>query len=371
MAEKKGVGHAYNVDFLNVVFAASSLFLFLSVVWMVWDDFDREWKNTQRQFAAARDAGDAGAARSRRRARSTRTSWRSSRRSSKAAQQNVAANQAKVDELQEKLEGRRHAAVPRDGRLPVREGDLRPGSLRLRGARAPTDRRADREEAEALDDEAKRLDELNLAREKADAEKAAIQKQLGAVHRQGRRRCRSRSTTCSAEQNAPAQAARRHRAERGQGLLPERAAARLHGADDQDPADHPAERRRRRELHPRAEDGSVPDLPPGDRQEGLREIPAAVHDAPAICELYLGGSSPHPIDKIGCTVCHEGMGQSVSFRDAAHTPSEREAEGRVGEEVPLGAAAPVGLPDAADEHDGGIVREVPQAAGLRSRTPTS
>src|SRR5215831_3807203 len=51
MAEKKGVGHAYNVDFLNVVFAASSLFLLLSVVWMVWDDYDREWKNTQRRFA--------------------------------------------------------------------------------------------------------------------------------------------------------------------------------------------------------------------------------------------------------------------------------------------------------------------------------
>ena len=51
MAEKKGVGHAYNIDFLNVVFAASSLFLFLSVIWMVWDDFDREWKNTQRRFA--------------------------------------------------------------------------------------------------------------------------------------------------------------------------------------------------------------------------------------------------------------------------------------------------------------------------------
>ena len=51
MAEKKGVGHAYNVDFLNVVFAASSIFLFLSVIWMVWDDFDRDWKKTQRQFA--------------------------------------------------------------------------------------------------------------------------------------------------------------------------------------------------------------------------------------------------------------------------------------------------------------------------------
>jgi hypothetical protein len=51
MAEKKSVGHAYNVDFLNVVFAASSLFLFLSVIWMVWDDFDRDWKKTQRHFA--------------------------------------------------------------------------------------------------------------------------------------------------------------------------------------------------------------------------------------------------------------------------------------------------------------------------------
>ena len=32
MAEKKGVGHAYNVDFLNVVFAASSIFLLLSTI---------------------------------------------------------------------------------------------------------------------------------------------------------------------------------------------------------------------------------------------------------------------------------------------------------------------------------------------------
>ena len=50
MAEKKGVGHAYNIDFLNVVFAASSIFLFLSVIWMVWDDYAREWKTVQRNF---------------------------------------------------------------------------------------------------------------------------------------------------------------------------------------------------------------------------------------------------------------------------------------------------------------------------------
>ena len=52
MAERtRRIGHAYNVDVLNVVFAASSLFLFLSIIWMVWDDYDREWKTTQRRFA--------------------------------------------------------------------------------------------------------------------------------------------------------------------------------------------------------------------------------------------------------------------------------------------------------------------------------
>ena len=50
MANKKSVGHAFNVDFLNVVFAASSMFLFFTTIWMVFDDFDREWKGYQRQF---------------------------------------------------------------------------------------------------------------------------------------------------------------------------------------------------------------------------------------------------------------------------------------------------------------------------------
>src|ERR1700757_738180 len=81
MAEKKGVGHAYNVDFLNVVFAASSLFLFLSVVWMVWDDYNRDWKNTQRRFVQAQLQAQ-----------------------EKAGQATIAANRQKVNELQAKVD---------------------------------------------------------------------------------------------------------------------------------------------------------------------------------------------------------------------------------------------------------------------------
>src|ERR1700693_1366157 len=102
MAEKKGVGHAYNVDFLNVVFAASSLFLFLSVVWMVWDDFDRDWKNTQRRFAQLQyqvtqaQLQQAGRA-------VDRTKLQQLDAQEKAGQQKIAANKQKVDELQAKL----------------------------------------------------------------------------------------------------------------------------------------------------------------------------------------------------------------------------------------------------------------------------
>src|ERR687887_632759 len=103
MAEKKGVGHAYNVDLLNVVFAASSIFLFVSVIWMVWDDFDREWKNTQRRFNQleievtranldqARNAVD-------------KNKLRQLESQKGDAEKQVAANQQKVNELQAKMD---------------------------------------------------------------------------------------------------------------------------------------------------------------------------------------------------------------------------------------------------------------------------
>src|SRR5437867_9667157 len=102
MAEKKGVGHAYNVDFLNVVFAASSIFLFLSVVWMVWDDFDREWKNTQRRFAQL-EYQVTQASRQQALGAIDRNKLSQLQASKAAGEKNIASNRQKVDELQGKL----------------------------------------------------------------------------------------------------------------------------------------------------------------------------------------------------------------------------------------------------------------------------
>src|SRR5689334_10515137 len=177
MAEKKGVGHAYNVDFLNVVFAASSIFLFLSVVWMVWDDYDREWKNTQRRFAQLEY--QVTQAQLQQAGRSVdRNKLSQLQAQETAARNNIKANQAKVDELQ--------------GKLSEADTTLFRATLDMQYMKATYDQdRYDFEASRAsgsgnlakkqqlAEEESRKLDELELARQKAEGEKGEIQKQLG------------------------------------------------------------------------------------------------------------------------------------------------------------------------------------------------
>ncbi len=39
-------------------------------------------------------------------------------------------------------------------------------------------------------------------------------------------------------------------------------------------------------------------------------------------DLYLGSLSPHPIDRFGCSICHQGQGSETSFKWATHTPND-------------------------------------------------
>src|SRR3989441_573164 len=222
MAEKKGVGHAYNVDFLNVVFAASSLFLFLSVVWMVWDDYDRDWKNTQRRFeqlevqvtqAQLQQAGRAV----------DRNKLQQLQAQLQTAQKNVSANQKKVDEL-----------LAKQTRLRKQLDVIAPSAIKDYFRNAPL-----------LDFMAPtiKIQQIILPNVVDDVNFIRVPKI-------------DRCQTC-------------------------------HLAID---------------------------------KKGYEKYPQPYTTHPDLT-TFLGGSSAHPIDKIGCTVCHEGMGQSVSFRDAAHMPT--------------------------------------------------
>ena len=58
-------------------------------------------------------------------------------------------------------------------------------------------------------------------------------------------------------------------------------------------------------------------------REGYEEYPQPFRTHSNL-DAYVGSASPHPVGQFGCTVCHEGMGQSLTFRHASHTPEGEE-----------------------------------------------
>ncbi|HVZ79362.1 MAG TPA: c-type cytochrome [bacterium] len=52
-------------------------------------------------------------------------------------------------------------------------------------------------------------------------------------------------------------------------------------------------------------------------------IPKVFRSHPNL-ELYVGSTSPHPMEKVGCTVCHGGMGQALDFNTAAHVANDEQ-----------------------------------------------
>ncbi len=59
----------------------------------------------------------------------------------------------------------------------------------------------------------------------------------------------------------------------------------------------------------------------GIDQKGFESAPQPYRTHPNL-DLYLSSTSSHPIEKFGCTACHGGSGQAVSFNETAHTPRD-------------------------------------------------
>jgi len=318
MAEKKGVGHAYNVDFLNVVFAASSIFLFLSVVWMVWDDYDREWKNTQRRFAQLEyQVTQAQLQQATRSVDKSKLQQLTAQR--QAAEKNVAANRQKVDELQAKQKDADNAVYRATLDYNYMKATYDQDRYDFEATRAADPNSSSTKKKQQLADEAKKLNDLNLAKEKAEADKAAVQKDLGQYTGQ---------VATTSKQIEEMQAEETRLGKRLQVIAPSVTKDYFRNAPLLDFM-APTIKIQQIILPNVVDDVNFIRVPKMDRcqtchlaidKKGYEKYPQPFTTHPKL-ELYLGGSSAHPIDKVGCTACHEGMGQSVSFRDAAHAPA--------------------------------------------------
>ncbi len=63
----------------------------------------------------------------------------------------------------------------------------------------------------------------------------------------------------------------------------------------------------------------------GEKDAEGKEIPRVFRTHPRP-ELFVSSVSKHSLDRVGCTVCHEGLGWGLSFADAYHTPDTPEQE---------------------------------------------
>jgi mono/diheme cytochrome c family protein len=320
MADKKGVGHAYNVDFLNVVFAASSIFLFLSVIWMVWDDYDREWKNTQRQFAELEyQVTQASLEQA---SRGVDASKLASLQASLAAgEKNMTADQAKIDDLSGQLAGidARLARESQDYQFAKATYDQ--DRYDYEAARAAGASNAERK-GEAVAEQQGRVNELLLQVEKITAERTALRRQLEALTGEVGK-IQAQITEMQLEQN-------RLRT-RLEVLEPSLLKAYFRDAPLLDFM-APTLKIQQVILPNVVDDVNFTRVAKMDRCQtchlaidkvGYEKYPQPFRTHPNLA-TFLGSNSKHPLDQVGCTVCHEGMGQSVSFRDASHTPATEE-----------------------------------------------
>jgi len=328
MPDKKSVGHAYNVDFLNIVFAASSLFLFATSIWLIWDDFDREWKGYQRRFIALEsevtqlDLAEAQSA-----VDQELLAALSSERAN--AEQELASNQEQVEELERLL-----------GRV---EADLFVANQRYNFQKANYDverytfEEQQQEDPEGAVDKRAEIDEmyqlwieLGLEVESLNGERDRLRSRIGDFT----------DGVDSADTEIRELIAETVRLEE-----------RLEDLEIDFVNDYllnaplldflaPTLTVRQTITPDIVDDVNFTRVPKMDRCQtchlaidrvGFEEYPQPFSTHPDL-ETYVGSGSPHPTGSAGCTVCHDGMGQSIGFLHSSHTPSDVEEAHRWEEE---------------------------------------
>ncbi|MBI4486793.1 MAG: c-type cytochrome [Acidobacteria bacterium] len=320
MAEKKGVGHAFNIDFLNVVFAASSVFLFLSVIWMVWDDYDRDWKNTQRRFAELEyQVTEASRAQAERSVDANKLAELKAQKA--AAEKNVADNRQKVEELENRLQDIENRLYRDMQQYQFAKATFDVDRYAFEAARAAGDPDA-ATRGEAVAALEKRVAELNLQVEKTTAERNAVQQELAKFTGEVTA-IQKRIDEMNLEQTRLSNQLRV--------LEPSMLKDYFRDAPLLDFM-APTLKVRQVMLPNVVDDVNFVKVAKMDRCQtchlaidrvGYEKYPQPFTTHPNLA-AYVGSASPHPVEQVGCTVCHEGMGQSVSFRDAAHMPSTEE-----------------------------------------------
>ena len=318
MANKKSVGHAYNIDFLNVVFAASSLFLFFTTIWMVFDDFDREWKGYQRQFVLLEgyvtslnlQAAQAGID-------PVRLQQLNAERA--AAEERLAANAAQVADLEDALADVEADYYLANQQFNFQKADYDVARYAYEELREehPEEAAEERPEIDAMYD---RWVELGLQVEELIARRDDLRAQIG-EYTGGVADADTAIRDMTAEATRLAALVEDLQVDFvGDYLLNapllDFMAPSLTVQQTITPNVHDELNFIRFQKMDRCRTCHI-----AIDREGYEAYPQP-YTTHSNLETYVGSSSPHPLATTGCTVCHEGMGQSIGFIHASHTPGD-------------------------------------------------
>lgn len=316
MGDKKLVGHAYNVDFLNVVFAVSSIFLFICTVWMVWDDYDREWKNYQRRFVQL-EMEVTRASLAQAEADVDQEKLQALENELSAEEEKLAASQNQVTELEDKL-----SAVNNDLYRANQDYQFAKATYDVDRyayeVRTNEDDSIGEQESAVIAEALEHVNQLNLAIEKVTADRDVLQDEIGALTGRGDD-IRSQIRSLNGE---------KIRLEDRIAVLQPRLINDLVLNAPLLDFLAPTIRVQQVITPTVVDDLNFTRVVKMDRcmtchlsidREGYEDYPQPFKTHPNL-DVYIGSASPHPMKEIGCTVCHEGMGQSITFRDASHTP---------------------------------------------------
>lgn len=313
----------YNIHKLNIIFAVSSVVLLVSLIWLFADDYSRTWKDYQREFRAleiekTRVKYDAAAHQLK-----EDQEYQTLRKELEEAQKSYQAGCVSADLEKEKtrLEAQRDL-VSQQYKFAKAEYD----ALRYRQEAAAAHHEAGAVQSrQELDEAGQKLGQLKLSVEKAEE---ALQAKVQAVD------------SCAA---ALKDLQRKERSLTAKAKILDLKLAKIDPAKmsfinqmadivrDLPVIDlaNPNYKIEQIVLKDITEDINFTQVPKVDRcvtchlgiaNPDYQDAPQPFTTHPHL-ELWGGDNSPHPLEEVGCTVCHGGRGRGTDFVSAAHTPA--------------------------------------------------
>ena len=320
---KPAPGHAHDISALNVVFGISAIALFLTTIWLVWDDYSREWKQYQRQFVdmerqlTAQQIQEADAAVSQRELQRVETELAAASEEVASRSDEIRDMEVTLQELNDQwtladIEERRLKALYDSEKFFYDDG--------VAGRIVPIGKRVDQEAFEAREAEFFGARDARIA---IEFERDQVQQAI--------RDARARITAVNAERDTLTQQATllRRKADAIAKNVPN-TFRNLPMVDFIDPSIEVQQVL----VQNVTEDLNFTKVPRIDRCQTCHlgidnpdyadaEQPFRTHPD---LDLYVSGESKHPRDSFGCTSCHEGRGRALDFVGVNHTPQNEEQE---------------------------------------------